>query len=201
VNWAQRVRELVRSDGFALTHQWNLGLDGTRIVNAFSPALEPDPRGPGKHHARDVITWYGPALAEAASIAFTTTAGEVVDDFSRFSLLDEPDAAFGLLSLVPDRNVKGTMSADYFRYQPGVAVDQHRDGFGEYVIIWCLARHGDGGESLLLRDGKTVLARALAAGEILVFRDDLFKHGMTALTGTGARRDALIAITMKDSQS
>jgi hypothetical protein len=196
VSQAQRVREAVRSDGYALTHQWNLGLDGTRIVNAFSPALEPDPRGPGKHHARDVITWYGPALAEAASIAFTTAAGEVVDDFSRFRLLDEPDAAFGLLSLVPDRNVKGTMTADYFRYGPGVTIDPHRDGFGEYVVIWCLDRAGDGGVSYLLRDGEPVVQLALAPGEILVFRDDLFDHGMTEFTGS--YRDALIAITLKD---
>jgi hypothetical protein len=196
------VHEDILGHGYALTDGDRLGLpDPADVAGALSPALVPDPRGPGKRHARDVIAWGGDALSECASIAH----GEI-DDFSRFWLLhDLPGAelvAQAVLGLVPRRlrRPAGRMSADYFRYSPGTESTAHQDGFGDFVVIWVLDRTGDGGESFLHSlHGYPVLHRALAPGEILAFRDEMFLHGVSPLTGGGASRDALIFITLKDA--
>lgn len=191
--------------GYTLTHERDFGLSGRDVARYLAPALVADPRGEGKRHARDVIVYNRTAgcVAEAESVAFRTAKGEVVDDFARFRLLSGPHpvrlAVARVLALIPSpgRQQSGSMSADYFRYGPGVEIAPHQDGHGDYVIIWCLRRRGHGAESFLLRDGETVLRRALEPGEILVFRDELFEHGMTELTGDGAYRDALIFITLR----
>lgn len=174
-------------------------------MEAFSSALSPDPRAAGKLHARDVVT-YAPVeqLAEAESIAFTTQRGEVIDDFSRFRLLDwyaGADVAGDIVwDLVPaeDQRQSGEVSADYFRYTtPAASAPLHQDGFGDYVVIWVLGRTGAGGESILVRKagGQPVLNRALEPGEVLIFRDADFLHGVGPMrTGT---RDVIIFITIK----
>jgi hypothetical protein len=190
--------------GWCLTSAADLGWPGPQaVLDAFGSALAPDPRAPGKMHARDVITYRAGSLAEASSAAFTTEAGQVIDDFSRFRLLDQEFgwfAAAAVLGLIPPehRRESGTLTADLFRYEAGIESAAHRDGFGEYVVIWVLARSGSGGESFLLRDGREVFSRALEPGEVLIFRDELFQHGARAMRGSGASRDVLIFITLKD---
>jgi hypothetical protein len=172
------------------------------VLDTLYPALVPDPRAPGKQHARDVISYDGPFLDRADSIAFTTEAGEVIDDFSRFDLLKY---GFGvhvvstLLDLLPpeDRQAAGVLTADLFHYEAGIESAAHRDGFAAYVVIWVLARRGSGGESFLIRDSQEVLTCALEPGEVLIFRDELFLHGVRAMREAGASRDVLIFIVVK----
>jgi 2OG-Fe dioxygenase len=199
-----RVHEDVLRQGWALTTATEMGLDTAATREALAPSLAPDPRGAGKLHARDVVTYEGAgaslAVAEAASIAHGDT-----DDFSR-CLLTGP--ALGdlvprtVLRMVPAslRRPGGRMSADYFRYAPGAESRAHQDRFGDMVTIWVLAREGDGGESFLSAlDGRgEVFRRVIMPGELVIFRDELFLHGVTAMSGDDAFRDALIFITLKD---
>lgn len=193
----------LREHGWCLTTGSDLSWPEPQAVQAaFAAALAPDPRGPGKQHARDVVSYRLNALTEAASIAFTTEAGKVIDDFSRFRLLDQEFGWFvvgTVLGMVPAGYARhaGAVSADYFRYSAGAGSPAHRDGFAEYVVIWALERSGDGGESFLLRDGGVVFEQALEAGQVLVFRDDLFLHGVKPVHGGGACRDVLILSTVR----
>lgn len=186
--------------GWCLTTAADLGWpEPEEVLAALGPALADDPRGPGKQHARDVIRYDDWTPAEASSIAFTTAAGEVIDGFSRFRLLDArfgPYVAKSLLDLLQPVTVGyGEVTADLFRYSAGAGSPAHRDGFGEYVIIWVLSRTGEGGESFLLQEDRVVLDQALEPGEVLVFRDELFLHGVKPmLSGT---RDVLIFISVK----
>lgn len=181
-----------------------LGLPDERdVVAALEPALVPDPRGDGKLHARDVVAYERSGgligqVGECESIAHV----DGTSDYSRFRLLgDERTSRVPtfLLHLVPPplRRTSGRMSADYFRYSPGAASPPHQDKFGDLVVIWTLDRSGGGAESFLHGlDGRTVMQEPLPAGSVLIFRDEMFLHGVTPLKdGT---RDALIFITLKD---
>lgn len=195
-----RVHTNLRRQGYALTTGAELGLPRPdEFLAAFEERLEQDPRAAEKKHARDVVQYDGMSLRECDSIAFITDSGQVVDDFSRFRLLDFPGVAGKFLSLVPSELARssGGMSADYFSYSMGAQVGAHRDGFGDFIIIWVLYRDGSGCENFLVRDsGEPVLSRVLAGDEVLIFRDELFLHGITALAGS--RRDVLICITLRN---
>jgi len=196
-----RLHAAVLDQGWFVASAGALGLPDERdVIGALSPALADDPRGPGKMHARDVIGYGTDAgvWRECDSIAHGG-----VNDFSRFELADGPPCTRllpgGVLGMVPPqlRKRSGRMSADYFRYSPGTASAAHQDGFGDLVVIWTLDRNGDGAESFLLGpDGRDVMRGPLAAGSVLVFRDELFLHGVTPLKS--GHRDALIFITLKD---
>ena len=195
------VTEDLRERGWCLESSFVLGLPGEQdVIDALSWALAPDPRAPGKLHARDVIEYDRDTgrTQEAGSIAHV----DGTDDFSRFRLLDcrlrIRVIAAELLITIPDELQRraGRMSVDYFRYGPGTGTPPHQDEFGDLVFIWVLDRAGEGAESFLQTlDGRDVLRVPLAPGMVLAFRDDLFLHGVTSLAGS---RDALIFITLKD---
>jgi hypothetical protein len=199
----ERAHEDLLAHGWTVAAEDAIGLpDGRDVVWALSPWLAPDPRGPGKQHARDVIGYDRPkgvALHECESIAHV----DGTDDYSRFRLLDLDArislAAWRILGLVPPqlRRDTGRISADYFRYSPGTASAAHQDGFGDLVVIWVLDRNGDGAESFLTTlDGRDVMRAPVPAGGVLIFRDEMFLHGVTPLKS--GHRDALIFITLKD---
>lgn len=191
----------LREQGWGLESSFVLGLPGEQdVIDALSWALAPDPRAPGKLHARDVIEYDRDTgrTREADSIAHV----DGTDDYSRFRLLDcqlrVRVTAAELLIAIPDELQRraGRMSVDYFRYGPGASIAGHQDQFGDLVFIWVLARAGEGAESYLQTlDGRDVLRVPLAPGMVLAFRDDLFLHGVTPLAGS---RDALIFIALKD---
>lgn len=193
---SNRVRSDLEQRGYAVTTSRNLGLPAeSDVIAAFAPALVPDPRGPGKQHARDVVRYDSRRIVEAESIAH----GEI-DDFSRFELTALPIAP-RVLRLVPplQQRASGRLSADYFRYAPGARSDGHQDKFGDLVVIWVLSREGTGGESFLTTlDGASVFRKIIRPGRLLIFRDELFLHGVTALDPDGSR-DALIFITLRDN--
>jgi hypothetical protein len=181
-------------------------------ITAFSPALALDPRGSGKSHARDVITYTHGALAARINEAESIAHVDGTDDYSRFTLSSICDplgcdlatrVATTMLAIEPPQYITGRISADYFRYGHGVDVSAHRDGFGTLVAIWVLSRIGDGGVSFLrtdLHDGHSdVMHTALSAGDLLIFRDEMFYHGVTPLLDGGSR-DAMIFITLRDAK-
>jgi hypothetical protein len=100
------VHDDLAGQGWALTSEAELGLDGVAIMGTFGHLLAPDPRGPGKLHARDVLTYERGdtgrvmTVAECPSIAHTTADGTIVDDFSRFSMLEMPGAFDALQTLL-----------------------------------------------------------------------------------------------------
>lgn len=188
----------LREQGCCIVPAGLLGLPPEQdVIAALSPALTPDPRGHGKQHARDVITWQGGVVSEAGSIAHT----DGTDDFSRFWLTADPrtaGAARVMPDLLADGRESGRMSADYFRYSPGTESPAHQDGFGDLVAIWVLSRSGAGAENFLItHGGRDVIRLELAAGMVLAFRDHMFLHGVTPLAS--GQRDALIFITLKDA--
>lgn len=192
----------LREQGWGLESSFVLGLPGEQdVIDALSWALAPDPRSPGKLHARDVIEYDRDTgrTREAGSIAHVDGTA----DFSRFRLLDcqlrVRLIAAELLIAIPGELQRraGRMSADYFRYGPGAGTPPHQDQFGDLVFIWVLARSGEGAESFLQTlDGRDVLRAPLAPGTVLAFCDDLFLHGVTSLASGG--RDALIFIALKE---
>lgn len=196
-----RVHADITARGYALTTGRALGLPREAdVIAALSPALEADPRGAGKLHARDVIGYRrGGVLHECESIAHI----DGTDDYSRFRLLELDAriwiAASKVLELIPPqlRRETGRMSADYFRYAPGTGSGAHQDGFGDLVVIWVLERTGTGAESFLTDlDGRDVVRGPLSPGTLLIFRDEMFLHGVTELRS--GHRDALIFITLRD---
>jgi hypothetical protein len=195
----ERIHDELLTEGWALATGSALGLaPEADVIAALSPSLALDPRGHGKQHARDVIAYERPnrLLRERDSIAHGNA-----DDFSRFRVADEgPETTWRILDLVPPplRRPAGRMSADYFRYSPGTRSDAHQDKFGDVVVIWVLDRDGDGAESFLTTlGGEDVMRSPLATGDVLIFRDEMFLHGLTAV---GGHRDALIFITLRDGE-
>lgn len=198
----ERVHEALLTRGWMVASARALGLPDERdVIAALEPALVPDPRGAGKLHARDVIDYDRRTglTREADSVAHV----DGTDDYSRFRLLDAElrirMMAAEVLILVPPelRRDTGRLSADYFRYSPGTRSDAHQDRFGDLVFIWVLDRNGDGAESFLIGlDGRDVMRGPVSAGHLLIFRDEMFLHGVTELTS--GHRDALIFITLKD---
>lgn len=189
--------------GWVIANARSLGLPDERdVIAALEPALVPDPRGPGKLHARDAIGYSRPkgvALHECESIAHI----DGTDDYSRFRLLEMDSriwtAASKVLGLIPAplRRDTGRMSADYFRYGPGAGSPAHQDGFGDFVVIWVLDRNCGGAESFLTDlGGRDIVRGPLSPGQLLIFRDEMFLHGLTPLRD--GHRDALIFITLKD---
>lgn len=195
----ERVHGELLGRGWAVAQAKTLGLPAEHeVIAAMSPALAADPRAAGKHHARDVIGWRAGGVFEHDTVAHV----DGTDDFSRFEVLSDPRTARlpeTFLALVPPvlARDEGRMSADYFRYQPGAGAEPHRDGFGDLVAIWVLDRAGVGAESFLINgEGRDVLRGPIGAGQVLIFRDGMFLHGVTPL-GSG-HRDALIFIRLKD---
>ncbi|MGH3877378.1 MAG: 2OG-Fe dioxygenase family protein [Actinophytocola sp.] len=103
-----------------------------------------------------------------------------------------------LLNLVPEerRNSTGTFGINMFRTFTDVVTKPHHDD-EEYVIVYVVAKTAKGGRTQLLhkyRD-EIVLEQELQPGQLIMFRDDIFRHGTSRLetpTEMCAHRDALI---------
>ena len=167
-----------------------------------------------RQRARDVVRyqWHADDLRlwEYETITITNRAdipGE--RDHSRVMLLSDQQAdelIRAFLSLVPPqrRQPDGTFGINLFRTFTNVVTAPHQDN-EEFCILYVLDKVGGGAESYLYRtadatsDGQPtaepVFRRQLSPGQILIFDDQLFKHGATPLEpppGAKAKRDALI---------
>jgi hypothetical protein len=175
------------------------------VVTSFTGYLKPqgaDVGTSGKTFARDVISYeYSDdsiQLSEAESIAISCFGA----DEPRVWLLNENlgSIIIKFLSLIPAelRRNSGKVALTYFRYNDQVEVGMHQDQFGDVVAIWTLYRTAGGGASFL-RTGtqEEVLREELPSGSLLIFRDEPFWHGFTALA-PGGTREALVLIRLKD---
>jgi len=209
--------------GYALTTDRALGLPVKLRTNFlqtyFTDSVLRHDKGDwpaDRQRARDVIRyqWRGDdlRLQEHDKITITDRADIAGKrDHSRVMLLDDPQAeelVRTLLSLVPvgKRQADGTFGVNLFRTFTNVVSKLHRDD-EQYVITYVLDRVGDGAEtSLYERDdvtedgqpvagAKPVLKQQLNPGELMIFDDDRFRHGASALrdaNGHATQRDALI---------
>lgn len=129
---------------------------------------------------------------------------------ARVDLLQDPLAerlVRTFLSLVPPgcRQAEGTFGVNLFRTFTNVVTTPHHDD-EEYIILYVLDRIGDGAETYLydpadVSDDGQVLAekprlfQQLNPGDLIIFKDDRFKHGATPLVSPpdgAAMRDALV---------
>lgn len=114
-------------------------------------------------------------------------------------LKDEKFAALvrTLLNLVPERRRRsaGTFGVNMFRTFTDVVTKPHHDD-EEYVVVYVVAKTAKGGRTQLLHNDRdeVVLERELRPGELIMFRDDMFRHSATRLetAAGGVHRDALI---------
>jgi hypothetical protein len=166
-----------------------------------------------RQRARDVV-WYqwddhDLRLREHETTTITDRGGiPGKRNHSRVMLLDDPEAKKlirALLSLVPPdrRQHDGTFGINLFRTFTNVVTTPHHDN-EQFIILYVLDRVGEGAESYLYRTddvpgdskstAKPIFQQQLNPGQILIFEDDLFKHGASPLESLqgSARRDALV---------
>lgn len=207
--------------GYALTNERAIGLSeelrkGFRETYFNDSKLRRDvgDRPANRRRARDVIRYQwrddGLHVQEHETITITNR-GDMAGkrDHARVSLLDDQqgeDLVRALLALVPPhrREPDGTFGVNLFRTFTDVVTRPHRD-YEPFCVFYVLNRVGSGAETYLYRvddvsdedkpTAEAVFRHQLNPGEIIIFKDGLFKHGATPLEpppdGT-AVRDALI---------
>jgi hypothetical protein len=211
----------ISSRGYAITDEDSIGLP-QKFRENFAKTYFNDQvlrHDPGdwpvdRERARDVVRYWRQEdllkVEEFDSITITDRAhipGK--REHNRIELLEDPraeDLTRALLSLVPpqDRQSDGTFGINLFRTYTNVVTTPHHDN-EEYIIIYVMNRIGDGAETYLYEPGdvaedgqvtgEPILRQQLDPGQIIIFRDDQFKHGATPLVpppGEKAMRDALV---------
>jgi hypothetical protein len=154
----------------------------------------------GKMFARDVVRYEIGADGQCWVFEADSLFGSA-DDPRVFIVREGLGLAVtAFLDLIPPelRHSSGKIALTYFRYDDQVEVGPHQDQFGDVVAIWTLFRTPGGGASFL-RTGEQeeVLREELPAGSVLIFRDEQFWHGFTALAPGGSRH-ALVIIRLRD---
>jgi hypothetical protein len=220
-----RVWAALDRQGYALTDDRAIGLPDTfrkdfqeTYFNDSVLRHDPGDLPVDRKRARDVVryAWRGDDLdlTEHETITITDRADiPGKRDHSRVKLLEDPrgeQLVRTLLSLLPASERKqqpnSTFGVNLFRTFTNVVSKLHRDD-EQYVITYVLDRDGGGAETRLyeradvtddgqpIADAKPVLRHQLDPGEIIIFDDERFRHGATALEtapGETTRRDALV---------
>ena len=111
-----------------------------------------------------------------------------------------------LLMMVPPyrRQGEGTFGVNLFRTYTNVVTAPHHE-HEQFVITYVVDRIGEGAETYLYypedvrEDGKItgdpILRQRLTPGQLIIFEDEMYKHGATPLhpsPGGMARRDAVV---------
>ena len=218
-NELRRIWQGVAEQGYSLTTDWDIGLplrfrkDFRELYYDRGQLRADIEDGATREFARDVVLYEWTEgrlrLEEYETIAITDRSeikGERIH--KRIETLRDPrprDLIVQLLSLVPPerRRTRGTFGIDFSRNYSYPVSKPHHYG-EEFIIIYVLERIGDGAETYLYRryyakddqeDGELVLRKQLNAGDILIFDDSLFKHGITSLEsppGETAMRDTIV---------
>jgi len=171
-------------------------------------------------------------LEEYETIVITDRAGIKGERIhKRVEILDDPQSeelVRTLLSLIPPerRQPEGTFGINFFRTYTDVVTRAHHDD-EEFIILYVMHRDGGGARSYLYRDpnyvrgrsvdplvsdqqpgapaqlGPRVLDYQLNPGELLIFDDQLFKHGATPLEpapdGRAMRDVVVFTVDYEDS--
>jgi 2-oxoglutarate-Fe(II)-dependent dioxygenase family protein len=218
----ERIWDSLSEQGYALTSLSELGLAekfGENFQSSYfveGIIRHDDGDWPvDRLRARDVVYYEwdengDPSLEEYEQITITDRAdipGE--RNHSRIRLLADPQAREfidALLRMVPPdrRDAQGTMGINLFRTFTNVVTKPHRDD-ERYIITCVLDRVGEGAETYLYLNGEedpahgeeepAALRHQLDPGQVIIFDDELFRHGATPLVappGETARRDAVI---------
>jgi hypothetical protein len=212
-----RIWASLDEHGYALTDDREIGLP-EKFCENFRQAYFNETvlrRDPGdfpidRLRARDVIRYHWREndlhLQEHERITITDRAGIAGKrEHSRVWLLRDPQAEElirAFLELVPEglRQSDGTLGVNLFRTFTDVVTKPHHDD-EEFIGLFVLDRVGGGAESYLYHpdddpdEQAPVFRHQLDPGQILIFKDSLFKHGATPLQrapdGT-AKRDVLV---------
>jgi 2OG-Fe dioxygenase len=214
------VQSDLRHQGYAVTTDRAIGLPAGHRENFSLRYYNPETlhHDPGdfpvdRERARDVVRyrWESGSLSLESfdRITITDRAGIAGErEHSRVHLLKDPEAERLIrtfLEMVPpeDRQAEGTLGINLFRTYTNVVTRPHHDD-EDYVIVYVLDRIGEGAETYLynpgdVRDGQELpeprLRQQLNPGDLIIFKDQSFKHGATPLIsppGGAARRDALV---------
>jgi 2OG-Fe dioxygenase len=209
------------SQGYALTNDRAVGLSEKArsyfretYFNDSILHCDDGDRPANRMRARDVIRyrWRDNRLHVQEHDTITITdRGDMAGkrDHARVRILDDPqgeDLVRALLALVPphQRVPDGTFGVNLFRTFTDVVTRPHSD-HEPFCVFYVLNRVGGGAETYLYRPddvaeqdkptAEPVFRHQLNPGEIIIFKDELFKHGATPLEpppGGTAVRDALI---------
>jgi 2OG-Fe dioxygenase len=122
-------------------------------------------------------------------------------EFDRAEVLDDRVMAHwirGVLHLVPEnlRQASGTFGVNFFRTFTNVVTRPHQDG-EEYIVVYVVDKIGGGARTQLygLDRDEVLVEDELGPGDLIIVRDDAFRHNATPLTPpreVPARRDALV---------
>lgn len=213
----QRIRTSLRKFGWALTHEDALGLQGLtdNLAAGFQDgtltgkemSTYPIPRS----HVRDVVEYRrdhgGVSLNE-----YYHTDGRPRAElhevkrrvYKRILAFDHPPVLgylMAILSAVPEEERKphGTLGVDFLQtYGEVVPMARHQDK-EEFTTICLVEREGRGATTTLYRpeSDEVVVGVTLQKGQVIIFRDKDFTHGVTRLEprfeGDKVRRSTLVA--------
>ena len=211
-----RVQSNLIEHGYAVVSEDEIeGLSGIRkhMMSYFVDDVLKQPDNdtpPDRKRARDVIAyeWHDDGfnsvkLTESPTITLRRPNGDR-DEYSRVVLLQHAYGfrfAVTVLSLVPPcwRHRSGTLGINLLRTFTDVVTRPHQERSGQFIGIWVIDKHGDGAETYLydlFTPGRLVFQQKLTAGELIIFNDELFLHGATALEPVNdfAQRDVIVFV-------
>lgn len=207
------------TDGYAVLGEHELGFPATArerlqrdyfhsgVLKHYENDLPAD-----RERARDVVRyeWQDNTLRLSEHDTITiSNRGERPEarEYGRVEVLTDPHFETWIrkaLTLVPPdrRDPRGTFGVNLFRTFTNVVTRPHQDG-ERFIYIYIVGKTGYGAETWLcgLDDDEPVFQDALKPGELLVFEDAWFRHGVTPLVnpeGGKARRDALVCTVNYD---
>lgn len=213
-NTLRLIHKQIAEEGYALTNDAELGLGkhvrehihstyfNERYLRRYPFDIPKD-----RDRARDVVRydWRGDGvlLTEHDTVAIDSRGDQPFRrEFERVQLLGDDQFRSWVataLSLVPTerRQPRGTFGVNLFRTHTQVVTKPHQDE-EEYILIYVLERVGEGAESELYRidSDEADHHSRLEPGDLIIFRDDQFKHTASPLVRPGdgreAHRDALV---------
>lgn len=208
----EKARIQLEWDGYAVVHDRDLGLGAVhrdkirttyfndQVLRRYADDIPAD-----RLRARDVVRydWVGEEIRlEEYRTVTIEGRGEYAGrrHFDRVEVLYD-DVLYHwireVLRLVPvSGRHSGTFGINFFRTFTNVVTKPHQDG-EEYIVIYVIDKIGGGARTQLFALGEETLLfeQELWPGELIIFRDDRFRHNATPLLpaedGT-AQRDAMV---------
>lgn len=199
--------------GYAVVRDHDLGLEASHRAQLHASFFNEevlrrydDDVPPDRLRARDVVRydWTGDEvkLAEHGSVAIESRGDHPGRrEFDRVEVLYEPILAHwltGVLRLVPKtaKQRSGTLGVNFFRTFTNVVTKPHQDG-EEYIIVYVVDKIGSGARTQLfeLDTDNDAYNGELRPGELIIFRDNIFRHSTTPLVRSGdqvPQRDAMV---------
>jgi 2OG-Fe dioxygenase len=210
----KNARFQLERDGYTVIRERDLGLgiahrEQIRVSHFNGDVLRryPDDIPADRLRARDVVRYDWVATGEIRLTEHNTIAIEGRGDhpgrrdFDRVKVLDDHIVEHWIsevLYLLPDspERKSGTFGINFFRTFTNVVTKPHQDG-EEYIVIYVVDKIGAGARTQLfaLDDEILLFEQELRPGELIIFRDDRFRHNATPLLPAEdgiAQRDAMV---------